>query len=385
MLQIERLYGKKMVAKAKTYAGKHHVAKTPQEIAQDILLKNGYAPVAQQHAAPTGSISRTKLHPGPSARGSAPVIDLTEQDAPTSSPELTKEQQELIERRRQDALERRRRALKSAEPSVLVQPHQNANARNCLQPSIVPATEFRHRQYHPPTQESMSRPSVQSSSKIHRVITPDNLPTMTTAAATEQERPEYFWDDLEAAAEIVQWENEHMAEVTLDQSRVDDAPEKFHEGYGILQDVSGGNQNLQPAAVSRIPSISQELAAAADIIQWENEHELPHELPEPLRVNQYNDAFAQPRDTDHDAPQFRLLPVYNADEGDTQLQDPSAQSVEVPIQPRKEPPTKPSKSRKRLLEATPQLGKLHILRAMHRSTCAQLTNCPILPILLTYC
>ncbi|KAE9008354.1 hypothetical protein PR003_g16261 [Phytophthora rubi] len=353
-VEIERLYGKKMVAKAKIYAEKHHVTKTPQEIARDILLKNGYIPVAPQPAAKTAPASRAKRSSEPSTRVNSLVVDLTDQVEPSSSPgTLTKEQQELIERRRRDALERRRRAQKSVQLPVATQIHPVENLRGRLMPSSVLGPELEHRQYDPPPQAmrlSSNRPPAQPSSTTHRVVTPDNLPTANPAIEAEQVRPEYFWDDLEAAAEIVQWENEHMAEVALEKPSVAAVPKSFHGEAGIPHPQ-------QVPEAPQIPSISQELAAAAEIIQWENEHEHSPEIPEIHRVNQCNDpAMTVSRsgdssDSDLDAPQFQLLQIDTTEVGEPQRQTSSERATRV--QPSKKLATKPKASHKRPLEATP--------------------------------
>ncbi|POM75907.1 Hypothetical protein PHPALM_6927 [Phytophthora palmivora] len=123
---------------------------------------------------------------------------------------------------------------------------------------------------------------------------------MNVAVDTEQMRPEYFWDDLEAAAEIVQWENEHMAEVALVQPPAKTSNDI--DQLGFKQQIVQNKPKMQPLAVS---TISQELAAAAEIIQWENEHEVSPE------VTAFDDSSKG--DPGRHAPQFQLLPEHATD------------------------------------------------------------------------
>ncbi|KAL4137538.1 hypothetical protein PRIC2_001057 [Phytophthora ramorum] len=254
--EIGRFYGEKILSKAKAYSAKSRVVKTPQEIAHEILLKNGYLPsVPQQAAAPVATVNRSL---GSTIRVGVPARNNTE---PHSSPEtLTKEQHELIEKRRRDALERRKHAqqatgVKRVQPSAVPMDHV-ANAAKTFQDGLQ---------------------TMQSRDQTRRIVTPEHLPTTNSGAEAEHVRPEYFWDDLEAAAEIVQWEHEHMAEAALEQ-----IPPKTPRGFdGTIQKASG-RQMLRDEGSTRshgISSLSQELAAAAEIIQWEKEHEISPEAP----------------------------------------------------------------------------------------------------------
>ncbi|KAL4176152.1 hypothetical protein KRP22_001106 [Phytophthora ramorum] len=280
--EIGRFYGEKILDKAKAYSAKSRVVKTPQEIAHEILLKNGYLPsVPQQAAAPVATVNRSL---GSTIRVGVPARNNTE---PHSSPEtLTKEQHELIEKRRRDALERRKHAqlatgVKRVQPSVVPMDHV-ANAaktfQDGLQSSVAPESELRHRRLQPPPQTiELTRQTMQSRDQTRRIVTPEHLPTTNSGVEAEHVRPEYFWDDLEAAAEIVQWEHEHMAEAALEQ-----IPPKTPRGFdGTIQKASG-RQMLRDEGSTRsrgVSSLSQELAAAAEIIQWEKEHEVSPEAP----------------------------------------------------------------------------------------------------------
>jgi hypothetical protein len=225
------------------------VPKTPQEIAREILLKNGYLPsVAQAEDRSSGQPEVLE----PAARGG-------------NSPDaLTEAQQELIEKRRQDALKRRRRAQQVARPNVVPPDRVEAAVLPRGRPPVAPDAE-RHR---PPPRQARTAPGRSVYCTPHRVVTPENLPATNPVVEAEQVRPEYFWDDLEAAAEIVQWEKEHMAEVAIEQ------PPKPQRDCRASCGVVGQQRQPQPA-VSRASSLSQELAAAAEIIQWEKEHEAP--------------------------------------------------------------------------------------------------------------
>jgi len=174
------------------------VPKTPQEIAREILLKNGYLPsVAQAEDRSSGQPEVLE----PAARGG-------------NSPDaLTEAQQELIEKRRQDALKRRRRAQQVARPNVVPPDRVEAAVLPRGRPPVAPDAE-RHR---PPPRQARTAPGRSVYCTPHRVVTPENLPATNPVVEAEQVRPEYFWDDLEAAAEIVQWEKEHMAEVAIEQ------------------------------------------------------------------------------------------------------------------------------------------------------------------------
>ncbi|CAI5711989.1 unnamed protein product [Peronospora farinosa] len=224
----------------------------------------------------------------------------------SSSPKtLTKEQLNLIETRRQEALARRRRIQQAARAPVyspvVIRPD---SADHGLQSVIVPIQEHH---VSPPQdlRRTSSKSAGQSNSITHRVVTPEKTPTTNKVVETEHVRPQCFWDDLEAAAEIVQWENEQMAEVALEQLPATTAT-NVNQEFGTLQHevrqlTEVETPNIQPPAVV---SLSQELLAAADIIQWEKEHEVPGD--------------SSGSDHELEAPQFQLLPVQITDDCEQQ-------------------------------------------------------------------
>ncbi|KAG1703811.1 hypothetical protein DVH05_006821 [Phytophthora capsici] len=232
--------------------------KTPQEIARDILIKNGLLPTATREVRSTtpvkGKCGETLTREQRELIEERRRAALERRRFPSSSPGmLTKEQRERIEKRRQEALKKRRQTLQSAGAN---------NARPTVADLATDAGSNR--------QQSRSwiepSPAVQQRS---RVVTPDNLPTANLAA--EVDRSEFFWDDLEAAAEIVQWENEHMAKVALVRPPANTYNQELNTTeYGRGQQIQQGRQR---PAISTIPSLSQELAAAAEIIEWEKKHE----------------------------------------------------------------------------------------------------------------
>ncbi|KAF4046658.1 hypothetical protein GN244_ATG01049 [Phytophthora infestans] len=325
--EIEKLYEKKILAKAKTYAEKNHTKKTPHEISCEILMKNGLlsrssvvaaittTTIGGQREMPATRVnvprSNASIHsssPKPLTKEQRERIKKKRQEAferrrlPSSPPgTLTKEQQERIEQRRREALEKRRRAQNSevchVQPPVVIQPNLADTSRQSFQPSAAPL------QNHQPPQ--VSRMQARSAISFHRVVTPDNLPAANPTVETEQTRPDYFWDDLEAAAEIVQWEHEHMAEAALVQPPAK-TPRRENDAVRLAQQIR------QAAPKTRTPptsSISQELVAAAEIIQWEKEHEVFPDVP----------AFSRRDDSpgsnpEFEAPQFQLLPVQVTDD-----------------------------------------------------------------------
>ncbi|GMF25869.1 unnamed protein product [Phytophthora lilii] len=197
---------------------------------------------------------------------------------PTNSPEiLSKEQQELIEKRRREALERRKRAQHPIQPPAVIRSFPSDATRRALQPTVD--SELPTQQQQRCSSLGSIRHLVQSCKSTRRVVTPDTLPAKNPKVEKEQVRPEYFWDDLEAAAEIVQWENEHMAEAAMKQPTPEVAGsfqrQSSPKQNAFEQQILAGETEAQLPGSSVIPSISQEIAAAAEIIQWENEHESP--------------------------------------------------------------------------------------------------------------
>ncbi|ETP20145.1 hypothetical protein F441_06077 [Phytophthora nicotianae CJ01A1] len=336
--EIEKMYGKRLLVKAKAYAEKNRMGKTPQETAREILMKNGLLSSASQaNTTPTAlenqqEESGTRVNvprvntslrpssPNPLTKEQQELIEKRRQEAlerrrlPTSPPgTLTKEQQERIEKRRREALEKRRRVqnfgMNRVQPPAVIQPDPAHTSRYGLLPSVAP---LRHQQ---PPQVSRIEASRPTSNTTHRVVTPDNLPTTTTNQAVEIEpaRPDYFWNDFEAAAEIVQWEHEHMAEAALVQPPAK-TPRDFNRQVDALQHsqhIQYEKPRTRTPPGSGIPSISQELAAAAEIIQWEKEHEIVPDVPAPCRLGENSD-----NDPEFDAPQFQLLPVQVIDDVD---------------------------------------------------------------------
>lgn len=205
---------------------------------------------------------------------------------------LTKDQQERIEARRREALEKRRRAqrrgtaharsLNLAQPPAILQSDSAYNLRQNLQSSTDLLSD--QLPFRPLSTQTTTSPE---KTTTPRVVTPENLLGTNVAALNFQNRPEFFWNDLEAAAEIAQWENEHMAEAALvlsvDKSPLKDDPnpEAFQPSLG--QQVPQGSHNTRTStrthSSSVVPSISQELAAAAEIIRWENEHKIGYDSP----------------------------------------------------------------------------------------------------------
>ncbi|KAG3109485.1 hypothetical protein PI124_g5186 [Phytophthora idaei] len=380
--EIEKLYGKKILVKAKMYAEKNCTSKTPQEIAREILMKNGLLSPASQAAANTTATSTGNQEEESRTRGNMPranasipsnstkpltkeqqkLIERRRQEAlerrrpPSPLGALTEEQQERIEKRRREALEKRRRAKNSGmihvQPPAVIQPDSADNSRYGLQPSVVPP----HYLYQQPPQVSRieARPTASTS---HRVVTPDNLPATNQVVKTQQTRPDFFWDDLEAAAEIAQWENEHMAEVTLVQPSLAKTPRGFSRKDDALQHsqrMRQGNPKTRTPPDSAISTISQELAAAAEIIQWEKEHEVFPDVPAIRRPGGSSDS-----DPELDAPQFQLLPVQVTDDFEHQQNaieavHPQGNSAKSGRNlPRNNPQLKSRSHRKRPLVAAP--------------------------------
>ncbi|CAI5731613.1 unnamed protein product [Peronospora destructor] len=314
--EIEKLYGKNILAKAKNYAETmQRVKKTPLEIAHEILVKNGYLPSASQETAISTPAPSVDMENGTSTSEEIQVDTTVQNNTSTaSSPKtLTKEQLKLIETRRQEALARRRRIQQAATAPVsspiVIRPD---SADHNLQSAVVAIQEHR---LSPPqdSRRTSSRPAGQPNSITHRVVTPEKTPTTNEVAETEHARPQCFWDDLEAAAEIVQWENEQMAEVALEQLPA--TATNFDQEFGtvqheVRQPTEVETPNTRPPAVV---SLSQELLAAAEIIQWEKEHEVSSEVP---AFNKQGDSSGS--DHELEAPHFQLLPVHITDDWEQQ-------------------------------------------------------------------
>ncbi|KAG7395227.1 hypothetical protein PHYBOEH_004032 [Phytophthora boehmeriae] len=293
--EIERLYGKKILAKAKAYIEQKRVVKTPQEIALDVLRKNGYQPSVPQAPATTANTPAMSRPAGTRARIATPacmppVPGVKSVGDP--SEKLTKEQQERIEKRRQEALERRKRAQQAATlprppPATVIPYHPTENvprqspmtAKNVPRQRPSDSAAIHSTRHRPPHfQCTKTKSSVQQSSKRHRVVTPEHRPVTRPRVESEQMRHECFWDDLEAAAEIVQWEMDNMAEAALQHpsAKVDQCSngERAAAEQNVL-DLESNQHDDKPGkhGSSGIPSLSQELAAAAEIVQWELDHE----------------------------------------------------------------------------------------------------------------
>ncbi|KAF1775704.1 Rhodanese-like domain [Phytophthora cactorum] len=372
----------------KNYAEKNRTSKTPQEIAREILMKNGLLSPASQAAANTTATSTGNQEEESRTRGNMPranasipsnstkpltkeqqkLIERRRQEAlerrrpPSPLGALTEEQQERIEKRRREALEKRRRAKNSGmihvQPPAVIQPDSADNSRYGLQPSVVPPHYLN--QQPPQVSRIEARPTASTS---HRVVTPDNLPATNQVVKTQQTRPDFFWDDLEAAAEIAQWENEHMAEVTLVQPSLAKTPRGFSRKDDALQHsqrMRQGKPKTRTPPDSAISTISQELAAAAEIIQWEKEHEVFPDVPAIRRPGGSSDS-----DPELDAPQFQLLPVQVTDNFEHQQNaieavHPQGNSAKSGRNlPRNNPQLKSRSNRKRPLVAAPPPGQLY--------------------------
>ena len=260
--------------------------KTPLEIANEILIKNGYLPCVSDTAAsriPPAPIVHQTAGSGTRECGPERIIAAAAPDSPVK---LTKEQQKRIEMRRQEALERRRRVQQVARtyvhppPAVIQPPRPPDEAHRRARQAVVPVQE--QRLLSPQTSKmGSSSPDGQQKTDTHRVVTVKSRPRTNVMAETKHARPECFWDDLEAAAEIVQWENEHMAEVALE-PQVPATKMAPDEECGGSQQSSHYRRELPTAIPNQPPAVisfSQELLAAADIIQWEKEHESLPEVP----------------------------------------------------------------------------------------------------------
>ncbi|CAI5731602.1 unnamed protein product [Peronospora destructor] len=319
--EIEKLYGKKILGKAKNYAETmQRVKKTPLEIAHEILVKNGYLPLASQETAISTPAPLVNMENGTSTSDEIQQVDTIVQNntstaSTASSPKtLTKDQLKLIETRRQEALARRRRIQQAATAPVsspiVIRPD---SADHNLQSAVAAIQEHHLSPPQDSRRRTSSRPAGQSNSITHRVVTPEKTPTTNEDAETKHARPQCFWDDLEAAAEIVQWENEQMAEVAVEQlpATATNSDQEFgivqHE---VRQPTEAETPNTRPPAVV---SLSQELLAAAEIIQWEKEHEVSSEVP---AFNEQGDSSGS--DHELEAPHFQLLPVHITDDWEQQ-------------------------------------------------------------------
>ena len=268
--------------------------KTPLEIAHDILIKNGYLPSpSQETTVSTPAVVVVSMENN--GTGTREAIERVDAKGPnntnisSSLQPLTTEQLQRIEARRQEALARRRR-IQPTRPVVI----RSDRADQGLQSVVVPIQEHHFSPSKASTRTS-STPIGQSNSITHRVVTPEkteNPLTTYKVVETKHVRPQCFWDDLEAAAEIVQWENEQMAEVALEQFPATTTP-NFDQEFGTMQHqvrqpTEAEISNTRPSAVV---SLSQELLAAAEIIQWEKEHEMSPKASGTLydRSNFYGD------------------------------------------------------------------------------------------------
>ncbi|KAI9923230.1 hypothetical protein PsorP6_002018 [Peronosclerospora sorghi] len=307
--EIERLYGKTILAKAKTcrvqtliYSRRlasdvetQRVKKTPLEIAHEILIKNGYMASTSQTAVNAGTSTSHETESNTKAQQNI-------SNSHSSATVLTEEQQKMIEAKRQEALARRRRKQQTGRhdvrPPVIIQPDPTEEKCGHLRQARAPL-QGHHVDPQTSPVESCRPNHVLRTSNTHRAVTPENNST-----TTEPARPDCFWDDLEAAAEIIQWENEHMAKVTLEQGSSKTASGLDREATDNLRGQTVSLKETKPSGLSDVPSLSQELAAAAEIIEWEQEHEVCSEVPA---------ASVRHSDNKLDTPHFQLLPVQITD------------------------------------------------------------------------
>lgn len=103
-----------------------------------------------------------------------------------------------------------------------------------------------------------------------RLSTFRHQPVTTSKASTPKIQPSLFLDDLEAAADIVKWEQEQFAS---------EDPVPVHEispeYYSEVKPVNiRETQKPKTSNVKQRISIEDELAAAADIAMWEEEQKL---------------------------------------------------------------------------------------------------------------
>ncbi|CAH0478614.1 unnamed protein product [Peronospora belbahrii] len=307
--------GRKEYLDAETHCVKK---KTPLEIAHEILVKNGYQLSSPQELTAT---TATPLVVETSESEDRSDVVTAHQPLTTKSPEmLTKEQLKLIETRRQEALARRRRVQLAGRDhsyfSAVIQPDSAEYMRHHVPPAGV-SIQGHHLSSLEGFGMASSRPDIQVNSEPHRVVTPDTISATDQVVDTAHARSQCFWDDLEAAAEIVQWENEQLAEATLLQPPVTTATSSDH-AFDTVQNEAQHHTEVEAATTqaAAVISLSQELLAAAEIIQWENEHEVSHELS---AINKQGDSSCS--DHEHDAPQFQLLPVDDFKQQDENLSE----------------------------------------------------------------
>ena len=261
--------------------------KTPLEIAHEILIKNGYLPSVPETSA-RGPLPAPAAHQtaGSGTRDCRP--ESTAVVALDSPVKLTKEQQQLIETRRQEALARRRRVQQVARPHVhpppaVIEPSRPPDeGLRQMRRATVPIQEQQHLVPGQVSRLGSSRPAGYPKAPTQCGVTEESSArTGSVVDETKHARPECFWDDLEAAAEIVQWENEHMAEAALEQQQQLPATQIAPDEECGDTYQSSHHRRESPAVDNRPPTVisfSQELLAAADIVQWEKERE--RDVPE---------------------------------------------------------------------------------------------------------
>lgn len=227
---------------------------------------------------------------------------------------LTKEQQDRIEVRRKEALEKRRRAQQYEKAHAITAPSPNV-----IQSDVIDKLQHgMHKTFNQINQEatqvSWKKPSEASVDTTHCIVIPESPTPTISATETDQVRPDDFWDDIEAAAEIVLWENEHQAEGALElptENAVSN--DNQNTNTSVSKQIRPGNVKVGTTSDAAIPSISQELVAAAEIIQWETNQE--------NYMNASNNGVCRPSDdSDSDpvakAPQLQLLPVQVTDDSE---------------------------------------------------------------------
>ncbi|DAZ95272.1 TPA: hypothetical protein N0F65_007762 [Lagenidium giganteum] len=253
--EIERVYGPKMVERAKQYAEKARGVpaqppQTPQSLARAILEKNGYTepPVAE-------------------AETVAVVV--------TPSPEkLNEEQKQQIERKRQEAIARRQQRLQQQRQQQQMYRVQSP------QPDNVPVNK--HRQ---PRQTLLT-----DYTSGRKAGCPQAKRGLVTLALSD----EYLRNELEAAAAVVEWEDKQQSateppnqscnkvmppelQADLDAAteivmwEASQASREF--GKNLSSDVLLRQERSQRrmSELDRSQLIEQEVAAAAEALEWEKQ------------------------------------------------------------------------------------------------------------------
>ncbi|KAF1327138.1 hypothetical protein FI667_g7950, partial [Globisporangium splendens] len=257
---------------------KNKAKHTPRSLAQEILAKNGYelpsppketrekevtevaAPKTPVMAVPEAVVPKTPMVV-------APVMI---EDSPDT---ITEAQRQQIESRRQQALERRKQkmAMLSAQNSSHSINHEYGIHHSVIGSAVQEYCPLCKSQQRAETLQYQGVVRTEQKQQQHNAVSRGNAAQQAPDRflehhASNQKHHSLFLDDLEAAVDIINWEeNQQVGQAC--------AHEVSPEEYAVVDHVAQweAQQAERSTSFDHYNTILDELDAAADIVQWETE------------------------------------------------------------------------------------------------------------------